>query len=177
MKEWPWWLQGHISTQEEPQESRVKVLTKAQWALELSGKERRQYSASQPSDGFKQRPPTHPSPNQCHDHCQPSHTWLRLKMTGYSQWSGPHLQDAHSHQSCGTEGLECEVPVCVLSRSVMSSSLRPCGLQPARLLCPGDSPGKNTEVGSRSLLQGIFPTQGLNWVAMSPAFGRWVPHH
>ena len=26
----------------------------------------------------------------------------------------------------------------------------------------GDSPGQNTGVGSRSLLQGIFPTQGLN---------------
>ena len=26
----------------------------------------------------------------------------------------------------------------------------------------GDSPGKNTGVGCRSLLQGIFPTQGLN---------------
>ena len=32
----------------------------------------------------------------------------------------------------------------------------------ARLLCPQDSPGKNTEVGSHSLLQGIFPTQGSN---------------
>ena len=36
------------------------------------------------------------------------------------------------------------------------------GLQPARLLCPWDSPGKNTGVGCRFLLQGIFPTQGLN---------------
>ena len=26
----------------------------------------------------------------------------------------------------------------------------------------GDSPGKNTEVGCHALLQGIFPTQGLN---------------
>ena len=26
----------------------------------------------------------------------------------------------------------------------------------------GDSPGQNTEVGSLSLLQGIFPTQGSN---------------
>ena len=26
----------------------------------------------------------------------------------------------------------------------------------------GDSPGKNTRVGSHDLLQGIFPTQGLN---------------
>ena len=31
-----------------------------------------------------------------------------------------------------------------------------------QFLCPWNSPGKNTEVGSHSLLQGIFPTQGLN---------------
>ena len=30
------------------------------------------------------------------------------------------------------------------------------------LLCPWDSPGKNTGMGSHSLLQGIFPTQGSN---------------
>ena len=35
-------------------------------------------------------------------------------------------------------------------------------LQPTRLLCPWDSPGKNTGVGCHSLLQGIFPTQGSN---------------
>ena len=33
------------------------------------------------------------------------------------------------------------------SRSVLSDSLRPPGLQPTRLLCPWDSPGKNTGVG------------------------------
>ena len=33
---------------------------------------------------------------------------------------------------------------------------------PARPLCPWDSPGKNTGVGCHFLLQGIFPTQGLN---------------
>ena len=38
----------------------------------------------------------------------------------------------------------------------------PVDLQPARLLCPEDSPGKNTGVGCHVLLQGIFPTQGLN---------------
>ena len=31
-----------------------------------------------------------------------------------------------------------------------------------RLLCPWDSPGKNTGVGCHSLLQGIFLTQGSN---------------
>ena len=30
------------------------------------------------------------------------------------------------------------------------------------LLCPQDSPGKNTGVGCHALLQGIFPTQGSN---------------
>ena len=33
---------------------------------------------------------------------------------------------------------------------------------PARLLCPWDSPGKNTGVDCHALLQGIFLTQGLN---------------
>ena len=34
--------------------------------------------------------------------------------------------------------------------------------EPARLLCPWDSPGKNTGVGYHALLQGIFWTQGSN---------------
>ena len=34
--------------------------------------------------------------------------------------------------------------------------LRPCGLCSARILCPSDSPGKNTGVGCHFLLQGIF---------------------
>ena len=37
-----------------------------------------------------------------------------------------------------------------------------CGPWPARLLPPWDSPGKNAAVGCHALLQGIFPTQGLN---------------
>ena len=36
------------------------------------------------------------------------------------------------------------------------------GLYPSRLLCPWDSPGRNTGVGGHPLLQGIFPTQGSN---------------
>ena len=37
------------------------------------------------------------------------------------------------------------------SCSVVSDSLAPCGLQPARLLCPWDSPGKKTGVGGHAL--------------------------
>ena len=35
----------------------------------------------------------------------------------------------------------------------------------------GDSPGKNTEVGCHALLQGIFPTQGLN---LGLPHCRWI---
>ena len=37
--------------------------------------------------------------------------------------------------------------------------LQPHGLYPTRLLCPWNSPGRNTVVHSHSLLQGIFLTQ------------------
>ena len=48
--------------------------------------------------------------------------------------------------------------VCVCeSHSVVSDSLQPHGL-----CSPWNSPGQNTGVGSCSLHQGIFPTQGLN---------------
>ena len=43
----------------------------------------------------------------------------------------------------------------------------PCEPQPTRLLCPWDSLGKNTRVGCHALLQGIFPTQGLNLCLLS----------
>ena len=39
------------------------------------------------------------------------------------------------------------------SRSVMSDSLQPHGLQPTRLLCPCDFPGKSTGVGCHCLLR------------------------
>ena len=49
-----------------------------------------------------------------------------------------------------------------VSRLLMSHPLRPQGLQPARLLCPWNSPGKDTKEGGHSLIKGIFLTQGLN---------------
>ena len=79
--------------------------------------------------------------------------------------STPHLQ----HRNCAwfratlllivKEGLWKSASV---SRSVVSVSLQPHGLKLARLLCPQHFPGKKTGVGRHSLLQGIFPTQGLN---------------
>ena len=43
-------------------------------------------------------------------------------------------------------------------------------------LCPGDLPGKDTGVVCHFLLQGIFLTQGLNWVSCSAGrfFTKWA---
>ena len=70
------------------------------------------------------------------------------------------------------------------SRSVVSDSLRPHGLH-----SPWNSPGQNAGVGSLSLLQGIFPTQGSNpglphyrWILYqlrrkgSPRILEWVAY-
>ena len=50
---------------------------------------------------------------------------------------------------------------CLVAQSCLTL-LRPCGLQPNKLLCPWDSPDKNAGVSCRFLLQGIFLSQGLN---------------
>ena len=44
--------------------------------------------------------------------------------------------------------------MCV-SRSVVSDPVRPHGLQPTRLLCSWNSPGRNTGVGCRFFLQEV----------------------
>ena len=66
--------------------------------------------------------------------------------------------------SCYLSAMRVVYTMCcaVFSRSVVSDSSRPCGLEPTRLLCPWGSPGKSTGVGCHALLQGILPTQGLN---------------
>ena len=61
---------------------------------------------------------------------------------------------------------------------VVFGSLRLHWLYPARLLCPWNSPGKNTGVGCHALLQGIFPTP-RDWTQVSGFasgfFTVWAP--
>ena len=54
------------------------------------------------------------------------------------------------------------VCACLLSRFSCVWLLWPHGLQPTRLLCPWDSPGRKSGVGGYALLQQVFPTQGSN---------------
>ena len=69
-----------------------------------------------------------------------------LKKGNAKECSNYHTIALISHASKDSE-----------SRSVMSNSLQPHGQN-----SPSNSPGQNTGVSSSSLLQGIFPTQGLN---------------
>ena len=55
----------------------------------------------------------------------------------------------------------CQLP-CVLARFNHDRLSATYGLEPTRLPCPWDSPGKNTGVGCHALLQGILSIQGLN---------------
>ena len=78
--------------------------------------------------------------------------WAEAKACGLGSsemWPGPRP-------------LCCATP-CGASRPAVSDS-ETRGLQPAGLLCPWDSPGRNTGVGCHALLQGtlIFSTQGSN---------------
>ena len=58
--------------------------------------------------------------------------------------------------------------------SVMPNSLRLHGLQPTRLFCPWDFPGKNIRVGLHALLQGIFLTQGWNPHLLCLLHCKWI---
>ena len=67
-----------------------------------------------------------------------------------------------------------KVKVLVMQSCQILCSL-PHGLQPNRKFhCPWNSPGKDTGVGSHSLLQGILPTQRLNLCLLHC---RWTLYH
>ena len=90
-----------------------------------------------------------------------------LKMLIFNVYSSHIVLIIPNFQSHCQDGIwKCSicylVHTCMLSHSVISNSLWSRGLKPARLLGPWDSPEKNTGASCHFLLQGIFPTTGLN---------------
>ena len=67
-------------------------------------------------------------------------------------------------QNCFTYGL--------VAKSCLT--LPPHGLESARLLCPWDSPGKNSGVGCHFLLQGDLPDPGIEPASPAMAGGFFV---
>ena len=87
--------------------------------------------------------------------------WVRslAREVLHAAWCGPPPPKKKPQQLVTTwMDLESESE----SHSVVSDSLQPHGCNPPGSSVHRDSPGKNTWTGCHALLQGIFPTQGLN---------------
>ena len=87
-----------------------------------------------------------PLPFEPPSHTHQSHSCRSLRAPGWAPCAGHQVPTSYLFDTWVSESI-----------SVVSDSLWPHGLY-----SPWDSPGQNTGVGSLSLPQGIFPTQGLN---------------
>ena len=68
-------------------------------------------------------------------------------------------------------GVLISLPCCCLVAKLCLTLCNPMNCRPTGSSCPWDFPAKNTGVGCHFLLQGIFPTQGSNYVS---CIGRQV---
>ena len=90
------------------------------------------------------------------------------------EWLGERTDDKEESVVGLQQGYPCECGCTCInmfmyeseSHSVVSNFLQPHGLY-----SPWNSSGQNAGVGSCSLLQGIFPTQELNWGLLHC---RWI---
>ena len=112
---------------------------------------------------------SHPLPTDASHTPQPDPLWprpfppifvFRLLLHHGPLMYLPDLSQHRPRRQGTSDRLFPPASVCTCALSCVS--LQPCGSWPTRLLCPWDSPGKNTGEGCHFLLQGIFPTQGLN---------------
>ena len=114
-------------------------------------------------------------------------------MATYSSllaWRIPWTEEPGELQSMGSERVRHDwatnsyydpaIPLldmytaCVCVCSALSYSLWPYGLEPTRILCPWDCPGKNIGMGCHFLFQEIFLTQGLNLCFLSLLHCKWI---
>ena len=107
-----------------------------------------------------------------------------MKSTGEMQSRGQLIWAKTRVKASSQDGLAHVCLVKMALCSVTCDSLWLHGLQHTRLLCPWNSPGKNTGVVYHALLQGIFLTQGSNpyllycrqiLYPLSPHIGLYLP--
>ena len=121
-------------------------------------------------------------PHHCGDATFPSRlletpTWDEPREVWTLKWARWQCCSTLSWASQSTSDILFfggSVCACMLS---CFSHVQPHGLQPARLLCPWDSPGKNTGVGCHALFQGIFRIQGSNPSLLQLLHCRRIPYH
>ena len=123
-------------------------------------------------------------------HLPMQRTWIRslvAELSSHMPPCGPQLRPVRPNQNlCDTplflsltEGLKFKLfeylhkqlfLLCVQAKSLQLDY----GLQPARLLCPWDSPGDNTGVGCHALFQGIFLLWDQTHISHVSCIGRQV---
>ena len=101
-------------------------------------------------------------------------TWKQPRSSCFSFcFLPPPFPQTHTHtHTQNTRHTFRSLRVCMLSYFSHVQLCNPMACSPpgpSRLLCPWDSPGKNTGVGCHVLLQGIFLSHRLNPSLMSPA--------
>ena len=89
--------------------------------------------------------------------------WLKHWNCGKSEDERNKAGKYTQYSVINHSGKEDEKESIYVYAKSLQSCLTVCNpMQSTRLLCPWDSPGKNTGVVCHSLLQGIFLIQGLN---------------
>ena len=99
------------------------------------------------------------------------HDWIELNLLRWIPWC--QISEASEHlsflpipltvpYSCYDFPFNFLLLLLLYVCSVISDSLRPHELWPTKLLCPWNSPGRNTGLGCHSLHPGFFLTQGSN---------------
>ena len=92
-----------------------------------------------------------------------SKPWLELETLGHHFFTECQVFPYIDYERDSQIWVCAEITyVLVLVAQSCVTLCNPNGLQPDRLLCPWNFPGKNTGVVWHSLLSGIFPTQGSN---------------
>ena len=106
--------------------------------------------------------------------CFKNESVCKILMNGFC--SQQFIASISGQVQVGYEKCDQMKKVKSISCLFVPDTLQPHGVQPATLLCPWNSPGKNAEVGSHSLLQGIFLTQGLNpgLLCCRQSFQHWA---
>ena len=123
------------------------------------------------------QPQSYPEPPQMPLGVKPHLLRIKIANTGIARFIALHFIRLCSYWVLGgffvcffpPNNLKvCGNPALSMSESesdscwVVSDSMQPYRLQPTRLLCSRNSPGKNTRAHYHSFLQGIFPTQRSN---------------
>ena len=102
----------------------------------------------------------------------PTPAWLFSEVTSTLKGECVSLQASGPHKMPWTR--------CMLHAMSLQSclTLRPYGLlQPARLLCPWDSPSKNTGVVAMPSSKASFQPRDQTYIPHVSCTGRWVPYH